>query len=307
MSKQTPNLQRIRAIPFCSLPLSILTVSLPFSSCTSPTSNLALPSVTKPSGPTTEDITSAVNNPNQLPERSLAPTTANKPLLSTTGGVSLARDEWGHREGPRGFKTIIIDAGHGGRDSGAISRTTGDKEKDLALDTALRLKKKLSKDFNVIMLRETDRFIDLDERVRLASQRDGAILLSLHYNSTGSGRGSTRGPETYYWRVDSHGLATRLQRGIEAVVPSKNGNLGLRRRRLRLTRNPDVPSVLLEFGYLSNSAEAKLCADPAYRDRLAEIVAQAIRTQARVGDQGTGSRPKPLWQPPSRPTDPPGS
>lgn len=227
--------------------------------------------------------------------------------ISAGAGVSLTRDEWGHRAGPRGFGTVIIDAGHGGRDSGAISRFTGQKEKDLALDTAKRLRDKLSGDFQVIMLREEDRFIDLDERVRLASQRDGAILLSLHYNSTGSGRGSVRGPETYYWRVDSHGLATRIQRNLEAAVPSEQGNLGLRRRRLRLTRNPDVPSVLLEFGYLSHPAEAKLCASPAYRDRLAQTVADAVKTQARLGDQGTGAKPKPLWQPPSRPTDPPGS
>ncbi|GHC43603.1 N-acetylmuramoyl-L-alanine amidase family protein [Roseibacillus persicicus] len=227
--------------------------------------------------------------------------------IPASDGESLTRDEWGHRPGPKGFRTVIIDAGHGGQDSGAVSRSTGDREKDLALDTAKRLRSKLSKDFEVIMLREGDRFIDLDERVRLASQRDGAILLSLHYNSTGSGTGSTRGPETYYWRVDSHGLATRIQDNLEATVPSKRGNLGLRRRRLRLTRNPDVPSVLIEFGYLSNAAEAKLCASPTYRERLAQTVADAVKTQARLGDQGTGPRPKPLWQPPSRPTDPPGS
>ena len=94
---------------------------------------------------------------------------------------------------------------------------------------------------------------------------------------------------------------------MEAVAPSKQGSLGLRRRRLRLTRNPDVPSVLLEFGYLSHSSEAKLCADPAYREQLAETVAKAVKAQALLGDQGTGPRPQPLWQPPSRPSDPPGS
>lgn len=238
---------------------------------------------------------------------SCATPSGNPSNISSSEGVSLTRDAWGHRPGPRGFKTVIIDAGHGGHDSGAISRTTGQKEKDLALDTAQRLKKKLSSDFQVIMLRETDRFIDLDERVRLASQYDSAIFLSLHYNSTGSGRGAIRGPETYYWRVDSHGLATRIQRSMEAVVPSENRNLGLRRRRLRLTRNPNVPSVLIEFGYLSNPAEAKLCANPAYRDRLAETIAKAVKAQALLGDQGTGPKPQPLWQPPSRPTDPPGS
>ena len=75
------------------------------------------------------------------------------------------------------------------------------------------------------------------------------------------------------------------------------------RRRLRLTRNPEIPCVLLEGGYLSNSAESHLIANPGYRQKLASAIASAIRTQAASGDSGTGPLPRPLYEPPSRPTD----
>ena len=217
-------------------------------------------------------------------------------------GVSLSRDEWGHRPGPQGFRTVIIDAGHGGKDSGAISRS-GLKEKDLALDTANRLRRELSRDFNVIMMRDNDRFIDLDDRAAFASRYDAAILVSLHYNSNGS---SSTGPEIYWWRVDSYSLARRIFSKLRSVASGRN-NRGMVRRRLRLTRNPDIPCVLVEFGYLSNYSDAKKCASSSYRARLAKAVADGIREQNAQGDRGMGALPKPLYQPPSRPTDPPGS
>jgi N-acetylmuramoyl-L-alanine amidase len=219
-----------------------------------------------------------------------------------TTGSSIGRDVWGHRPGPKGFKTVIIDAGHGGKDSGAVSRHTGLKEKDLAFDTAKRLANELKSDFKVILMRSDDSFIDLDERVILANRHGGAVLVSMHYNS---GPSSIRGPETYYWRVDSHGLATRCQRAMNQVIPEKTGNRGLVRRRMRLTRNPEIPCVLLEGGYLSHAAESSLIANPAHRQKLAVAIAGAIRTQAAIGDAGTGPLPRPLNAPPSRPTDAP--
>lgn len=222
------------------------------------------------------------------------------------GGGGERPDEWGHRPGPQGFHTVILDAGHGGKDPGAVSRSTGQREKDLALDTAQRVQRHLHRgsSVKVLLLRHDDRFIDLDDRVDRASGRNGTILVSLHYNAGPSG---IRGPETYYWRVDSHGLATRIQRAMEGVAPAESGNRGLVRRRLRLTRNPDIPCVLVEVGYLSHPAEARLCADPAYREKMAAVIARAILAQQAKGDAGTGPRPRPIYAPPSRPTDPPGS
>jgi N-acetylmuramoyl-L-alanine amidase len=224
-------------------------------------------------------------------------------FLASCAGPSASspgRDSYGHRPGPRGFKTVIIDAGHGGKDSGAVSSTTGQREKDLALDTAKRIASDLKRDFKVILMRSDDTFVDLDDRVRRANQNGSAILVSVHYNS---GPPFIRGPETYYWRVDSHGLAVRCQRAMAGVSPAEMGNRGLVRRRIRLTRNPEIPCLLLEGGYLSNSAESRLISDPSYRQKLATAIAGAIRTQAAVGDAGTGPLPPPLNAPPSRPSD----
>lgn len=223
-------------------------------------------------------------------------------LVGCGGFSSKGLDKWGHRPGPKGFRTVVIDAGHGGHDPGAISRHTRQQEKDLALDMAKRLRSELQGSFRTVMVRRGDQFVDLDDRVRIANRHGDGILVSLHFNSSSS---RIRGPETYYWRVDSHGLAVRCQRAMEKVSPSESGNRGLVRRRLRLTRNPMIPCVLLEFGYLSHPQESKFCASPTYRARMAKAIASAIRAQANSGDAGTGQRPRPIYAPPSRPTDAP--
>lgn len=221
---------------------------------------------------------------------------------SPSGNSSNGRDYWGHRPGPKGFKTVILDAGHGGKDSGAISRWTGQQEKDLTLDMVKRIKAELGGSFRTILMRSSDEFIDLDERVKRANQHGDAILISVHFNS---GPQQVRGPETYFWRVDSHGLATHLQNAMEQTSPSERANREKVRRRLRLTRNPEIPSVLIECGYLSHPAEAQLVSDAGYRQKMAASIAEAIRTQASVGDAGTGPLPQPINAPPSRPTDAP--
>ena len=222
------------------------------------------------------------------------------PSAGSSSNSSSGRDVYGHRPGPKGFRTVVIDAGHGGKDSGAVSRVTGQKEKDLTLDTAKRIANDLRRDFSVVMMRSDDTFVDLDERVSRANRYGGAILVSMHYNDGPSG---IRGPETYYWRVDSHGLAVRCQQAMNQVSPGESGNRGLVRRRIRLTRNPEIPCLLLEGGYLSNAAESHLISDAAYRQKLATAIASAIRTQAAIGDAGTGPLPSPINAPPSRPTD----
>lgn len=232
-------------------------------------------------------------------------------FLSTALVLSLAscatnspdlRDELGHRQGPKSFKTIILDAGHGGKDSGAISRHTGTNEKDLTLDMAKRLRRELGSSFRVVLLRDDDTFIELDDRVKLTNRHGDAVLVSVHFNS---GPSFIRGPETYYWRVDSHGLAVRLQQAMTATSPSEQANRGLVRRRLRLTRNPEIPCVLIECGYLSHPSESRLVDSPDYRQKMAASIASAIRMQSAIGDEGTGPLPRPLYAPPSRASDRP--
>jgi N-acetylmuramoyl-L-alanine amidase len=218
---------------------------------------------------------------------------------SAPSSSSTGRSDLGNRPGPRGFHTVVIDAGHGGKDSGARSGITGDMEKTLTLDTARRVQAELGGSFRTVMMRDDDTFVELDDRVARAS-RSGDILVSIHYNSGPSG---LRGPESFFWRVDSYSLAKRLQRQLSAASGGGNGNRGLVRRRIRLTRNPSIPCALVECGYLSNPAEARLCATPGYRQRMAHAIATAIREQAAMGDAGMGPLPPHIDAPPSRATD----
>ena len=226
---------------------------------------------------------------------SLALTSCSSP--GSSFGYTGSASALGHKPGPRGFRTVILDAGHGGSDSGAVKN--GIREKDAALDVARRVEQKLGRSFRVKLIRNGDYFVDLDERVNRASRSGDAVLVSVHFNS---GPSSLSGVETFYWRVDSYGLATRLHRAVGAITPRDNGR-GLVRRRLRLTRNPTIPSVLIECGYLSNRSEASLIRQAGYRDRLASAIAYAIAAQSREGDGNIGPLPPPRWDPPSRGTD----
>jgi N-acetylmuramoyl-L-alanine amidase len=193
---------------------------------------------------------------------------------------------------------VVIDAGHGGRDSGARAR--GLTEKSLALDIAKRLADLLRPDFRVILTRSYDHFIELDQRAQTASRQSEAVLVSIHLNH---GRRWRAGPETYWWRVDSYSLARRMQRHLSGVCPHESGNAGLVRRRLRLTRNPTIPCVLVECGYLTNLKDARLLAATAYRQQIARALASALREQTLAGDAGMGPLPAPIYAPPSKATD----
>jgi N-acetylmuramoyl-L-alanine amidase len=218
-------------------------------------------------------------------------------LLASCASPTGLRSVYGDRPGPKGFGTILIDAGHGGHDRGARAR--GLVEKDLALDIAKRLRSELSPQFRTVLLRASDRFVELDHRVAIANRHSDAVLVSIHLNY---GHRRRAGPETYYWRVDSYSLARRVQQSLSTAAPYDN-SAGLVRRRLRLTRNPVIPCILVECGYLTNANEASLIATASYRQRLAEAIARAIRSQAAHGDAGMGSLPRPIYAAPSKAGD----
>lgn len=222
---------------------------------------------------------------------------------ASTGPFRSGLSEWGNRAGPRGFNTVIVDAGHGGKDPGATSRRAKLAEKTLTLDMAKRLRSELRGGFRVVMTRDSDTFVDLDDRVRLANRHPGGILVSIHINKSAP---RFAGPETYWWRVDSYTLAKRVQGRLSAVARQHNSR-GLVRRRLRLTRNPKIPCILVECGYISNSREGGALSDPAYRSKLARAIAAGIRDQAAFGDGDLGPLPPFIKAPPSRHGDARGS
>jgi N-acetylmuramoyl-L-alanine amidase len=206
-----------------------------------------------------------------------------------------------------GFTTVVLDAGHGGKDNGGTSRrsaTPFQLEKNLTLDTAKRVRDLLRRSgFRVVMMRDGDYFVELDDRVARANKEGStAILVSIHYNATSNS--SANGAETYFWRADSHGLATRIEAHVVNDTGEHSG--GVIRRRLRLTRNPDIRCVLCECAYLTNPQENARVADPNARQRIAEGIAAGILEEARLGDDGIPPVPE-IWAPLSRAEDARGS
>ena len=188
---------------------------------------------------------------------------------------------------PGGFTTVVIDAGHGGKDSGE-SPNQYLREKDVALDTAHRVQAILKENgLHTVMTRSGDYFVELDDRVAIADRYGpSAVLVSIHYDASGS---SARGVHTFFWHPDSYGLAVRVQRHL--VGSTGLGNLGVVRRVLRLTHNPTVPSILCECGFLTNRAEADLVRDPAFRQKIAQGIADGILEEQEKGDTNIGSLP----------------
>ncbi|MDB6073787.1 MAG: N-acetylmuramoyl-L-alanine amidase [Verrucomicrobiaceae bacterium] len=207
--------------------------------------------------------------------------------------------QYGDRAGPKGFRTVLIDPGHGGKDSGARGRIRGMPEKAVALDIAKRVQSELSSSFDARLTRSSDHFIPLDGRVAIANKTRDSILVSIHLND---GPRRLAGAETYWWRTDSYSLAKHVDTSLRAVVKGSN-NRGLVRRRLRLTRNPEIPGILVECGYVSNPREADLLSSASYRAKIAQAIAKGIRAQAAYGDAGMGTLPKPIYAPPSKATD----
>ncbi len=201
---------------------------------------------------------------------------------------------------PGGFTTVVIDAGHGGKDTGE-SPNQFLKEKEVALDTAKRLERLLSDSgLRTVMTRRSDVFVELDDRVRIADRYyPDAILVSIHYNASPSS--GPRGVETFFWRSDSYGLATRVQRHL--VGETGLDNRGVTRRVLRLTHNPHVPAILCECGFLTNRAEANLASTESFRQRAAQGIADGVLEEQENGDVNIGSLPpldRPVYTRPSR-------
>lgn len=173
------------------------------------------------------------------------------------------------------FTTVVVDAGHGGKDSGAYRRY-GPPEKVVALDVAQRLDRKLRESqVKTVMTRDSDVFIPLNERVAIENKQKNAVFVSIHFNDSRTRR--ARGFETYYHSGVSFDLASRIQQKLMTIPNSANG--GVHTANFRVLRLASCPAVLVECGYLSNRAEANEARDSAYRELLADRIAEAIVEQ----------------------------
>lgn len=148
------------------------------------------------------------------------------------------------------YKTIVIDAGHGGRDKGATGTSASTLEKDLNLITAKLLEKRLKAlGADVIMTRTTDQYVSLETRVNMAKEKKADIFLSIHYNS--SPDTALQGIITYY---DHHKtLAESIHHELISLTTftDKQARYG----DYYVLRENSQPSALLELGFLSHEQE----------------------------------------------------
>ncbi len=171
---------------------------------------------------------------------------------------------------------IVIDAGHGGHDRGGMP---GQRvpEKSYALDVAKRVDSSLRRSgYRTVMTRKGDYFVTLSDRCSISNAQSRAVFVSIHFN--GAPNSDASGIEMYYYRGrESASLAERIYK----KVVSSTGAPGrfVRSRPLYVLRHSRHPAVLCELGFLTNRDEARRIASSAYRQRLADAVAAAIRAR----------------------------
>lgn len=210
-------------------------------------------------------------------------------------------------------RRVVIDPGHGGRDTGAIG-AGGTEEKEVVLSIALRVGSLLEiRGYEVLMTRDRDEYIPLPVRVMTANQAGGDLFVSIHSNAAENL--GARGPETFYYssasdrfaaelarlenlaaaaddlhapgeweRADppfspgrigeSRRLAGEVQKRLAGLSPENDR--GVRTAEFFVLRHTQMPAILVEAGFLTNRIEEDLLADLEYQERIAEAIAAGI-------------------------------
>jgi N-acetylmuramoyl-L-alanine amidase len=269
----------------------------------------------------------AMNNPAPPPTPAPAPATSKKKNKSTATPDADAAPvhaatptATGERSMVRalGLKIgrIVVDAGHGGHDSGTLG-PGGIEEKDVVLDVALRLGKLLKQRLgaDVIYTRDDDTFIPLETRTAIANKAQADLFISVHANS--SSDASARGVETYYLNFttsadalevaarenavsdqsihqlsdlvkkitlqdkisESREFASDVQQSLYSGL--EDGNAGLKDRGVKkapfvVLIGANMPSILAEISFLTNPDDAHELRDPEYRERIAESLYRGV-------------------------------
>ncbi|MFC5448159.1 N-acetylmuramoyl-L-alanine amidase family protein [Paenibacillus aestuarii] len=169
--------------------------------------------------------------------------------------------------------TVVIDAGHGDQDPGALS-ITGRHEKDFTLSTAKKVQQLLSQDkrINVLMTRSDDTFIPLDDRVAFANNQQADLFLSIHGNSA---KATISGTETYYYRPESLDFAKVVHKYVTAATGFPDRKV--RVADYRVINKTTMPAVLVEVGYLSNANDEAAMYKDDFQSQVAASLVAAIK------------------------------
>ncbi|RYX86826.1 N-acetylmuramoyl-L-alanine amidase [bacterium] len=183
----------------------------------------------------------------------------------------------------RGWK-IVLDAGHGGHDTGAQGARA--KEKDRALDLILRLANNLrARGADVLLTRATDNFISLQGRVDYANTRKADLFISIHNNASPSK--SSNGTETFYYTAQSVGLAREIHREFSKATALSNR--GVSQARFFVIRKTWMPSVLLEVAFVTNPREEALLSSGEWCQRVVDGVTRGVSNYARIYGKGSNN------------------
>ena len=267
-----------------------------------------------------------VESPKPLPSRAL---TSPSPILPSPASANSDGKFSLSRQLGLGVSRVVIDAGHGGHDPGAQS--TGINESELTLDVALRLGRLLEKEpgMDVVLTRDTDVFVPLEERTAIANREGADLFLSIHANA--SRNAAARGVETYFLNFasnseaeavaarenaasaramhslpdivraialnnkidESKDFADMVQRSMVKRLATRNKtlrDLGVKQAPFVVLIGAGMPSVLAEISFVTNRQEGQLLRTGAYRQQIAEALYDAVvRYQQSLKKWKTGA------------------
>lgn len=168
-------------------------------------------------------------------------------------------------------RIIVLDPGHGGYDPGAMKNNV--MEKNMTISIAKLIEKNLkAQGATVIMTRNDDNFVSLEDRVILSNNKKPDIFVSVHINS--SENTEAHGIETHYFKDDSLDLAKEIHKSMASEI--EETDRGILKSRFYVIRHTNQPSVLLELGFISNDDERNLLLLPEQQEKFAKAITDGI-------------------------------
>ncbi len=206
----------------------------------------------------------------------------------------------GEAKGKKGNNTIVVDAGHGGSDPGKVG-INGELEKDLNLEIAKKVEKEL-KDlgFQVIMTRQDDKGLkregresgkkeDLRTRVDIINSSKAALAVSIHQNSYN--QSDVKGAQVFYYTHSAEGkkAAAQMQEALKGA-DAQNTRQAKANNSYYMLKRTEVPTIIVECGFLSNPEEAKKLGEEDYQEKIAESIGEGVKRYLEK-DEGPGLTP----------------